>query len=108
MPIYQYNCQSCGHELEVLQKVSEAPLTDCPQCGAAALKKGITAAAFRLKGTGWYETDFKNKHKPKDADQAKQKGTAGADAKTAKDSGAKSEDQSAAKSKTGSTTASEG
>ncbi len=61
MPIYQYNCQSCGHQLEALQKITEDPLIDCPECGASALKKGVTAAAFRLKGTGWYETDFKNK-----------------------------------------------
>jgi putative FmdB family regulatory protein len=59
MPIYAYRCESCGHELDALQKLSDAPLTDCPACGAAALKKQITAAAFRLKGAGWYETDFK-------------------------------------------------
>ena len=59
MPIYAYRCEDCGHELDALQKLSDAPLTDCPACGAAALKKQITAAAFRLKGAGWYETDFK-------------------------------------------------
>lgn len=59
MPIYAYRCEECGHELEALQKISDAPLTECPACGAAALKKQITAAAFRLKGSGWYETDFK-------------------------------------------------
>jgi putative FmdB family regulatory protein len=59
MPIYAYRCEACGHELDALQKLSDAPLTDCPACGAAALKKQITAAAFRLKGAGWYETDFK-------------------------------------------------
>lgn len=59
MPIYAYRCEDCGHELDALQKLSDAPLTDCPECGAAALKKQITAAAFRLKGAGWYETDFK-------------------------------------------------
>jgi putative FmdB family regulatory protein len=59
MPIYAYRCEACGHELDALQKISDAPLTDCPACGAAALKKQITAAAFRLKGSGWYETDFK-------------------------------------------------
>jgi len=59
MPIYEYRCESCGHELEKLQKISDAPLTDCPACGQAALKKQISAAGFRLKGGGWYETDFK-------------------------------------------------
>jgi len=60
MPIYEYQCRKCGHQLEVIQKVSDAPLTDCPECGAAELKKVISAAAFRLKGGGWYETDFKS------------------------------------------------
>lgn len=60
MPIYQYQCQQCEHELEALQKMSDPKLTDCPQCGESALRKCVTAAAFRLKGTGWYETDFKN------------------------------------------------
>lgn len=59
MPIYAYACQACGHELEALQKMSDAPLTDCPNCGAAALRKMLTAPAFRLSGSGWYETDFK-------------------------------------------------
>lgn len=59
MPIYAYRCDACGHELDALQKLSDAPLTDCPACGEAALKKQLTAAAFRLKGAGWYETDFK-------------------------------------------------
>jgi len=59
MPIYEYRCESCGHELERMQKISDPPLTDCPQCGQPALRKRISAAAFRLKGGGWYETDFK-------------------------------------------------
>ena len=59
MPIYEYQCQSCEHQLEVLQKISEEPLRDCPACGAEALRKKVSAAAFRLKGGGWYETDFK-------------------------------------------------
>ena len=63
MPIYEYQCQDCGQELEALQKISDAPLLDCPQCGAAALKKKVSAAAFRLKGGGWYETDFKTGNK---------------------------------------------
>lgn len=59
MPIYEYQCQACGHLHEALQKLSDAPLVDCPACGAAQLKKKMSAAAFRLKGGGWYETDFK-------------------------------------------------
>ncbi len=59
MPIYEYRCEHCGHELERLQKMSDPPLTDCPECGEAALKKRVSAAGFRLKGGGWYETDFK-------------------------------------------------
>jgi putative FmdB family regulatory protein len=59
MPIYEYRCEHCGHELEKMQKISDAPLTDCPECGRPALKKLISAAGFRLKGGGWYETDFK-------------------------------------------------
>ena len=63
MPIYEYRCASCGHELEALQKISDAPLEDCPNCDQSALKKQISAAAFRLKGSGWYETDFKTGNK---------------------------------------------
>jgi putative FmdB family regulatory protein len=59
MPIYAYKCESCGHTKDVLQKMSDAPLTDCPQCGAATFKKQLTAAGFQLKGSGWYVTDFR-------------------------------------------------
>lgn len=59
MPIYAYKCESCGHNKDVLQKMSDAPLTDCPQCGAPAFKKQLTAAGFQLKGSGWYVTDFR-------------------------------------------------
>ena len=59
MPIYEYQCEACGHVFDSLQKISEAPLTKCPDCGAEALKKLVSAPAFRLKGGGWYETDFK-------------------------------------------------
>jgi putative FmdB family regulatory protein len=59
MPIYEYQCAACGHIFDSLQKVSEAPLTKCPDCGEEALKKLVSAPAFRLKGSGWYETDFK-------------------------------------------------
>lgn len=63
MPIYEYQCQSCGHEMEALQKMSDPVLTDCPACNKAELKKKISAAGFRLKGNGWYETDFKTSGK---------------------------------------------
>ncbi len=63
MPIYQYQCADCGHALEALQKISDPKLVDCPACNAPTLKKQVTAAAFKLKGTGWYETDFKNSGK---------------------------------------------
>ncbi len=60
MPIYAYKCGSCGHAKDVLQKISDAPLTVCPACGAEAFSKQLTAAGFQLKGSGWYATDFKN------------------------------------------------
>jgi putative FmdB family regulatory protein len=59
MPIYAYKCDSCGHAKDVLQKMSDAPLVDCPACGAPAFKKQLTAAGFQLKGSGWYVTDFR-------------------------------------------------
>lgn len=59
MPIYEYACSECGHELEAIQKMSDAPLTECPSCHQPRLKKLISAAGFRLSGSGWYETDFK-------------------------------------------------
>lgn len=60
MPIYEYQCESCSHALEALQKLSDAPLTECPQCHKSSLKKHISAVGFRLSGGGWYETDFKS------------------------------------------------
>lgn len=59
MPIYAYKCESCGFAKDVLQKMSDAPLTDCPACAAVTFKKQLTAAGFQLKGSGWYATDFK-------------------------------------------------
>jgi putative FmdB family regulatory protein len=64
MPIYEYECGGCGHHLESFQKMSDAPLTDCPKCHKSTLQKQISAAGFQLKGTGWYATDFRNKGKP--------------------------------------------
>ena len=63
MPIYEYQCQACGDEHEALQKMSAEPLVTCPACNEPELKKKISAAGFRLKGKGWYETDFKNSNK---------------------------------------------
>jgi putative FmdB family regulatory protein len=60
MPIYEYQCKACGHQLEKLQKINAAPLTDCPACDAAELARLVSAAGFRLAGGGWYETDFKS------------------------------------------------
>lgn len=59
MPIYEFECLSCGHRYDRLQKLSDPDPTDCPSCGAPHVKRAVTAAAFRLKGGGWYETDFK-------------------------------------------------
>jgi putative FmdB family regulatory protein len=61
MPIYEYRCGACGFQKEFLQRLSDSPLKDCPQCGKAELAKMVTAAGFQLKGSGWYATDFKNK-----------------------------------------------
>jgi len=64
MPIYAYKCESCGHAKDVLQKISDDPLTVCPACGQASFKKQLTAAGFQLKGSGWYVTDFREGNKP--------------------------------------------
>ena len=91
MPIYPYICESCSYEFDRLQKISDEPLKVCPECGTGALRRKLTAAAFHLKGTGWYETDFKDK---KDKGKGDQKGD-GKDEKKSdadKPSGAKSGD----------------
>ena len=84
MPIYAYKCESCGHAKDVLQKMSDAPLSVCPTCGTATFKKQLTAAGFQLKGSGWYVTDFRgdNSAKPADGD-ASSPAAPGADAKPA-------------------------
>jgi putative FmdB family regulatory protein len=100
MPFYEYQCKSCGHDLEAMQKISEAPLRKCPHCGKSQLQRLMSAPVFRLKGGGWYETDFKgdkdnqrnladrpeveaSKESPADAakDTAKDGAAAGAEAK---------------------------
>jgi putative FmdB family regulatory protein len=74
MPIYEYRCGACGQDHEVLQKVSEPQLTECPACGKPALQKLVSAAGFQLKGSGWYATDFKGggkKPEPKKTEEKK-------------------------------------
>lgn len=71
MPIYEYQCQACGNEHEAIQKMSAEPLVNCPACNKPELKKKISAAGFRLKGTGWYETDFKGGGNKKPAEKPK-------------------------------------
>lgn len=85
MPIYEYQCEACGHVFETLQKISEESLLDCPKCAKPALKKLVSAAAFRLKGGGWYETDFKTgkkKNVSKRDKQAKSPSSDGAKSKS--------------------------
>jgi putative FmdB family regulatory protein len=95
MPIYEYRCTSCGAELEKLQKISDPPLIECPECGKDALVKLISASSFRLKGSGWYETDFKTGKKKNGAAEATGEGAASADASkadAAKDSAGSAKD----------------
>ena len=73
MPIYEYQCSSCNNKFEFLQKVNEDPLTECPECNEHTLRKLVSVAAFRLKGSGWYETDFKDKKSQKNADTNNEK-----------------------------------
>ncbi len=87
MPIYAYKCESCGHAKDVLQKISDAPLTDCPACGQSSFSKQLTAAGFQLKGSGWYVTDFRG---GSGGTAAAASGTAAASTAPATDSGASS------------------
>lgn len=94
MPIYEYRCDDCDHQFDLLQKISDPPPSVCPQCGAAGVRKLISAAGFRLKGGGWYETDFKsggqrNLHDSGQKDQKGPKEKPAGEAKAA-DSGASS------------------
>lgn len=79
MPIYEYECGGCGHRLESIQKVNDAPLTDCPTCGEPSLKRLLSAAGFQLKGSGWYATDFKNNGRKKDPGKDKGEGSSGSE-----------------------------
>jgi putative FmdB family regulatory protein len=95
MPIYEYRCESCGHQQEFLQKVSDAPLTVCTKCGKPTFSKMVTAAGFQLKGSGWYATDFRNSGaKPK---AASDKPAASTDAKSDSKSDSKGEAKSDSK-----------
>ncbi len=95
MPIYAYKCSSCGHEKDVLQKISEDPLTVCPACNQATFSKQLTAAGFQLKGSGWYVTDFRDGGKKSDSKSAS---TGSSDGKT--DSTTESKTESKAETKT--------
>ncbi len=94
MPFYEYQCKSCGHHLEAMQKISDAPLKKCPQCGRSQLQRLMSAPVFRLKGGGWYETDFKSDKDTKRnlADRPEADAAKAADAKS---TGAKGADSSA-------------
>ena len=100
MPIYEYRCGACGQDHEVLQKVSEPPLTECPACGKPALKKQLSAAGFQLKGSGWYATDFKGSAKK----PAEKTAEAKTDAKTEAKTEVKTETKTESKPATTSTT----
>ena len=93
MPIYEYECQACGHTFEALQKISDAPLRRCPECGKPKLTKLVSAPSFRLKGGGWYETDFKSGQKKNLAEAGKDEKPA------AKDKASKPKADKPAKSK---------
>ena len=98
MPIYAYKCESCGFSKDVLQKMSDAPLSDCPSCGGSTFKKQLTAAGFQLKGSGWYATDFKGGSTPAPATTPGGEGGSGGGGDSAKpaDSGGKTETAAAA------------
>lgn len=98
MPIYEYQCTNCDATLEALQKMSDAPRVDCPKCHKPALKKLVSAASFRLKGAGWYETDFKTGNKKQLAESDSSEKSAGG-SQSSKDSAPKS-DSTKAKEKT--------
>ena len=100
MPIYEYQCAACGDLHEALQKISDPPLTDCPACGRATLRKKVSAVAFRLKGSGWYETDFKSGNKknlagdPDGAKSASSEGGGDSGAKSGRESESRNQDDS--------------
>ena len=92
MPIYEYQCEACGYKLEKLQKISDDPLKVCPSCGASKLSKLVSAAAFRLKGGGWYETDFKTTGRRNVSDSEKSKTSDSSEKSSTKESGGEKND----------------
>ena len=103
MPIYEYQCTDCAHEFDELQKMDDAPLIDCPQCNKASLVKLVSAPSFRLKGSGWYETDFKKdkrKNLAEDSSGSKDSKDGASDTKKAKPSDAPAKKDKPAKSET--------
>ena len=98
MPIYAYKCDSCGFAKDVLQKMSDPQLTQCPSCGAPAFKKQLTAAGFQLKGSGWYATDFKDGGKKADSASGEDKSGSSGDAQSDAKSDAKPETKTDGKS----------
>jgi putative FmdB family regulatory protein len=104
MPIYEYRCAECGQDHEVLQKVSEPPLTECPACGKPALQKQLSAAGFQLKGSGWYATDFKSSGKKPVEKKAETKTESKTEAKTEVKAETKSESKTESKPASTSTT----
>jgi putative FmdB family regulatory protein len=82
MPIYEYRCTDCGYQHEYLQRMSDAPLTDCPECGKSTYSKLVSAAGFQLKGGGWYATDFKNNGSKGKKDAPAKEGDKAADTST--------------------------
>jgi putative FmdB family regulatory protein len=115
MPFYEYQCKSCGHELEAMQKVSDAPLKKCPDCGKPQLTRLMSAPVFRLKGGGWYETDFKGDKenqrnladKPEAPKEAKEPDAKSADDKAKDDKGKDGKDAKPAEAKADASSAKE-
>lgn len=105
MPIYAYKCESCGFAKDVLQKMSDPQLTDCPACGAASFKKQLTSAGFQLKGSGWYATDFKGGGAAPATPDAAASADSAAPAKTTATDGTKPADTAAKKPDTPSSAA---
>jgi putative FmdB family regulatory protein len=96
MPIYEYQCQGCQHQFEAIQKMSDDALVDCPSCGEPQLRKKISATAFRLKGNGWYETDFKTGGKKNLAGDSSENKSAGSSESSSGSSSSGSSDSAAA------------
>ncbi|HLF30896.1 MAG: hypothetical protein A3I78_05055 [Gammaproteobacteria bacterium RIFCSPLOWO2_02_FULL_56_15] len=96
MPIYEYQCGQCNHKLEAIHKFSDTPMTECPECGESSLRKLVSAASFRLKGTGWYATDFKDQQAKKGNGAAKSESAEGKDGAVAASPGEKDSKEAAA------------